>query len=344
MRALKDFCFAADERYTMPLRVCVASLIWSMRKNIVAIRIHVLDLGIDDATFHDMTSLWHVVLKRAGGKGDEIEIVRHPVNKALFGSFMPWNGSVATYARLLLPDLLKECKWCLYSDCDVLFVESPLHLSAFCQKREIAVLGHKNPPWCDRYDMSWFESQHLPFDSSLHFCAGVILMNLEHFRQNNLAQKCFDFLSHYQVTASADQTALNAVCAEARQLLPWRWGVFCGELDGTIEREEGGGAIHYADGVPWKAPLNCTMLLGRNPQVADIWRKFAVEIAAVPAKETKPAFLSLFQVRIRSVILQLVLMVAKVLPIKLGRYENWPGKNISSKTVECYLKWLFEDA
>lgn len=337
---LKDFCFAADENYWMPLQVCVASLLWSLRKSRDAdIIVHVLDLGISDSTYADIESRWKSLVNRIKNNSGciSIQFDRHPIDKTRFDGLMLWNGSVATYARLLLPQLLPDVDWCVYSDCDVLFVESPVSLEAVI-KDDVLLFGHKNPPWSDAIDGAWFRDNNLMFHHRTHICAGFIVMNLKGFRENCIAEKSFDFLGKYQKPASADQSALNCVCADSIRLLPSLWGITNGEI-----HEEAGGAIHYADGVPWKAPWNCTMLLGLNQRVSDLWRQFAVKVAGVDRRRVRPRFRAMIKVRIRAVIIWCLLLISKMAHFSAGRYENWPGKNITPKAIARYRNWLFDE-
>lgn len=338
MKTLSDFCFAADGNYTMPLKVCVASLIWSMRNEIRPVRVHVLDIGIGDESWLEIVESWKKLCSRIAGKSQAscVSFVRHRIERSLFDGMMPWHGSVATYARLLLPNLLSDVEWCLYSDCDVLFVESPFMLDAYCEDSEISIAGHKNPPSSDAIDGKWFRDNGLPFNSISHICAGFILMNLGYFRRHDFVQKAMDFLRKYEITASADQSALNYLCARSLRLLPKRWGIFSGEIT-----DESGGAIHYADGVPWKLPVNATALLGHYPDIAQIWRRFAVEIAMVERKLFRFSTASLVCLRVRSAIIWSFLLVTRVFRIPAWKYSEYPGKHTSKMAVKSFYNDVF---
>ena len=46
-----------------------------------------------------------------------------------FENFSGWtNGSKATWARLLIPNLLLDVDQCVYSDCDMLFIANPIEM------------------------------------------------------------------------------------------------------------------------------------------------------------------------------------------------------------------------
>ena len=336
---LKDFCFAADENYSMPLTVCIGSLIWSVRHCQRQMRIHVLDLGIDDETWQNMVSKWEELAAKTGcDENGVISFVRHRIDKRLFDGMMSWHGSVATYARLLLPKLLPDVNWCLYSDGDVLFVESPFVLDDWCLDSEVSILGHKNPPEADAVDGKWFRDNQLPFNENQHVCAGFLLMNLEYFRQHELSKAALDFLRAYKTTASADQCAINYVCHGSLRLLPSRWGIFSGEIvDGVV----GGGAIHYADGVPWKIPVNGTDLFYNYQAISDLWRRFAIEIVGVQPDKLHFPFKEMLGVRLRSVLIRAFLTASRTFAFPAGRYESYAGKLTKKSAITKYKELLF---
>ena len=336
---LQDFCFAADENYSMPLTVCIGSLIWSVRRCRREMRIHVLDLGIDDATWQKMVEKWTELVARIGhDEKGEICFVRHKTSKSLFAGMMSWHGSVATYARLLLPKLLPDINWCLYSDGDVLFVESPFVLDEQCMDSDVYILGHKNPPEADAVDGKWFRDNKLPFNEKQYVCAGFLLMNLAFFRLHALSDSALDFLRSYKTTASADQCAINYVCSDSLHVLPNRWGIFSGEIGDIVD---GGGAIHYADGVPWRVPVNGTALFGGYQAISELWRRFAIEIMGVSAEELHFSFKAMFGVRIRSLIVRMYLIASRVFRFSAGRYKSYAGKYTRKSAVEKYKELLF---
>jgi len=336
---LRDFCFAADENYTMPLRVCVASLLWSMRPSVKNVSIHVLDIGIPDAKWEETVLFWRSLVSRInGGESKDVEFVRHEISREKFEGFMLWHGSVATYARLLLPDILPETEWCMYSDCDVLFISSPLELESYCDNGNVCVWGHKNPPAADAVDSAWFKSRGLEFNSNSYVCGGLLLMNLRRLEEIGFTRKAMEFLCQHKVTASADQCAINHICAGDVRLLPREWGVFNEEI--TTER---GGAIHYADAVPWRMPVNGTSLLGSNPDISKLWRRFAIEVCGLDPKMFSFRLKDSIGVRTRALIIWSYLMASRIFRFKPWKYANWPGKNIDREAVASYREMLFGD-
>ena len=63
-------------------------------------------------------------------------------------------------------------------------------------------------------------------DRQNHICSGFMCLNLKWMRENDVTQRCFDFLRAYKDPAYIDETALNVVCAGHIRLFPKRWGVY----------------------------------------------------------------------------------------------------------------------
>jgi lipopolysaccharide biosynthesis glycosyltransferase len=125
--------------------------------------------------------------------------------------------SRATYGRLLLPEILdKSIKTCLYIDGDVIVVDDIIKLSAFS---------------CNNYPIAAVDDFYLTGNPTLsipnyfkYFNAGVLLVNLENWRTDNIADQILHFVRDYPEKLTYwDQDAMNAVLYNKRMPLPLRW-------------------------------------------------------------------------------------------------------------------------
>lgn len=333
---IKDFCFAADGNFSMPLQVAVASLLWSMRHQFRPISVHILDMGISNAQYIDIEGAWRHLLTRIGQEG-QVSFVRHKIDNSLFNGFMAWHGSTATYARLLMPQLLSSIKWCLYSDCDVLFIESPCSLDEYCNDDLYAVAGHKNPIDCNAIERIWFESKKLPFDNDLHICCGFLLMDLEFMRKDRFSEKAFAFLNTYKQTPSADQTPINVLCRNSRKLLPSKWGMTNGEICGINI----GGALHFIYGAPWKVPANATDIIGSYPGIVRLWKRFAIEVAGVKPSAFNYKLRYIIPLKLRAALVWTFLTLTRLLRLPQGKYECYTGQYVTKETLTKMDAMLF---
>lgn len=129
--------------------------------------------------------------------------------------------TVATWYRVFLPELLPDVDRILYLDADVLVRESPAPLwSTDLDGNTVAAVTNVFEPW----NLGWPE--HGLGLRAPYFNAGVLLMDLERMRADDVAAK---ILKHAAANEGrmpfGDQDPLNAVLAESRKALHPRWNV-----------------------------------------------------------------------------------------------------------------------
>lgn len=270
---VEHFAFAADDGYAVPLRVAVCSLLNACARNGGEISVHVLDLGISDSSWESSVEIWKRLMP-------EVKVCRHPIDASRYKDFRLWHGSLATYARIDLPELLADVDWCFYFDCDVMIVRDPRMLSTMCAD-DVALIGHVvREDIFTAIDGRWLVANGLPADGAHFVCAGVLMMNLDWLRKNDKVSACYDFLARYKDAVTPDQLALNCTCRGHVQPLPEGWGVISDEA----MKVEDCGCIHFAGLVPWRAARGLGYYCGEQ-KLADIWRRFAVETAGIPPEK-----------------------------------------------------------
>lgn len=116
-----NIVYATDVGYLTPTLISVASALkWaSCRRHL---HIHVLDVGIGDDN-------WKTFEQRLRCRfGMEFALSRHVLLRDMFCGLPQYHNSIGAYARLFLPQLLKNEDWCVYCDGDTLFTNDPLAL------------------------------------------------------------------------------------------------------------------------------------------------------------------------------------------------------------------------
>ncbi len=283
--------------------------------------LHVLDCGIEDPSWTNYAAL----IERVAAKTHvEVALVRHRIDMSLFAKFGEWHGSKATWARLLIPDLLPDVDRCVYSDCDMLFVADPREMLDALDDPNVLIAGHRDPSVaCDplvKYlspDELWCQKHGVEFDSTTYMNSGLLALNLAAFRAEKIVEKCFAFAAENPDVPCPDQTTLNRVCLGRKTLLPDGWGLFtyeCRAFDGRIK------AIHYSPCRCWpwetcRIYLHVTWL-AISKECVGIWLDFETRILGLSLPgPTKPAL------RLRLVAAGILLMerVATRLGIQIGR-------------------------
>ncbi len=254
--------YASDERYLKYISVAIGSVfLWASDRTRVVV--DVLALDITEERWRE----WEAYVQ--GHLPPDCRIVRHAVDKErLSQGFRLWHGSLANYARLLLPEILVDVDWVVYADVDTLFTDDPLKLLEVFDP-SCSIMGHLEYPFKPLNEQEiFFRNIGLPFDKELYFCSGFILMNLNWFREHDAGKQALDFLMKHPDAPLADQEALNYVCLGSSKALPFEWGCFACEAFANGRP----GAIHYPGHNPW------TFMNNMFPDYIDaynIWFQYA---------------------------------------------------------------------
>lgn len=261
--------YATDDGYLIPTLVAISSALHWAGDNSSCLIFHILDVDMSDQKWR----MFEDKLRCNFGNG--FGIVRHTINSEMFAGFRQWHGSLAAYARLLLPDLLPDVDWCLYCDGDTLFTGDPLLLKNYFGGK-YALIGHRDND--SHLQAKWFPAHGYSFNVDEYVCSGFLLMNLGRFRTDNLSNKCFEFISKHSDVLFPDQDALNVVCGGNILQLRDNWGQF-GYKYGRITEP---GCIHYGSQQPWK--LKYTKHRGML-DIEYLWFVFARKICRLSLKE-----------------------------------------------------------
>ena len=256
---------AADDNYFEGLLTTAWSIVrnCSRPKSLV---FHILDGGIDDEH-------WQVLKNRISSFGCSLQQIRIDQTKS-FGSFKSYHGGgKMTYARLLLPDLLPNVKQIIYSDVDILWA---VDIAELWDALDPSAIIHCTPSnlsspleieWCNRYGYT--------FERGTRFCAGMIVLNLDKFRSEDLHHKMLAALEACGGKAPCnDETVLNALVfgRKDRGFLPSRWQhMSAGQ---TKPLESNGCVIHYLMDTPWQSIHKYHHLL---TDAHILWHRFHAE-------------------------------------------------------------------
>lgn len=208
--------FSSDNRGVEALGVALYSLLVTAALATIY-RVHILSVGITPENRQRLLAL-------AEGSQHRIEFV--DVTALMEGNALPTTGRwpVATWARIFIPDLLPGEKGVLlYCDIDLLFcrdltelLQTPLEGKAIGVVLEH--VSHAGSHFNERLEIP----QHCPG----YFNAGVMLMDLDVFRQQQLVPAIMAYAEkHRDHLTCLDQDALNgALCDNLRRIHPrWNW-------------------------------------------------------------------------------------------------------------------------
>ena len=140
-------------------------------------------------------------------------------------SDLQFNGrpaySIATYYRMLLPTVIpRSVRRILYLDCDIIVLGDV---------DELYQLNLSNNGLAAVYDCTPYDSYHR-FKMGLGlnhnaFCAGMMMINLDYWRENNSQKELFEYANRtWESVYMQDQDALNYVFRDNWLMLPYKWG------------------------------------------------------------------------------------------------------------------------
>jgi lipopolysaccharide biosynthesis glycosyltransferase len=159
----------------------------------IGVKVYVIGLNLNNENIAKLASMNTEYLK--------VEHVASDIS--IFQNFaIDGHLSHATYVKLAIPSLLASESKVLYLDAD-LIVTAPLQNIWNTDITNKPLAGVVNP-LCDRNAAIFMDAE------SQYFNAGVMLLNLDYFREFNLAEKAYDFMvNHKKRAVFHDQDALN---------------------------------------------------------------------------------------------------------------------------------------
>lgn len=258
--------YAADDNYSKYLGISMLSL-FQTNRDFENINVFILDCGIEEENKEKINSISKEFKRNVHFIDMESAISRLDLNMG------PRKISIASYARLFLSSVIPdECNKILYLDCDTIVCGN---LEGFwnTQIDDYMVAGVR-----DTVDKYFLKKIGLNADD-YYVNAGIILINLEAWRRNNIQQRFIKFIEKFDGNVPHhDQGTINAVCNKKILFMPPAYNVTSNiytfskktiegmyKMQGFYLQEELDEAkknpviIHYTTGIvgrPWEK--NCT--------------------------------------------------------------------------------------
>ncbi len=215
------------------------------------IELHIITDGFDEEVTSQLKSL---------GQYFNREIKVHAIDSSKFYD-LPGCGDgfklpKAACFRFLVPDIISGDK-VLYLDTDIV-VEQPLRQLWSENIIEYAAGVILDPGEYVGWD--WHIKGELSFSPDTYFNSGVMLMNLDYFRRNEIGDKCINWLMRNpDKSLFVDQTALNVVLSGRLKYLPakfnlqhYYWNSSLKNTSELLEARKNPVIIHYTIFKPWE--------------------------------------------------------------------------------------------
>jgi lipopolysaccharide biosynthesis glycosyltransferase len=241
------FCF--DDNLELPAGVCITSLLLNAKEDTFY---DIFILHSESATFPTGG------INELPDKYKNCRITYRCVGDDFKNAFEIRGVTVATYYRLLIPDLIPEYDKIMYHDVDVVFRNDLSEIYENTDLTNYYVAGVATP----YSDIETYVKTVIKVDIAQYICSGTILINSKKMRDDNI-------VSRFKVEAKKkwryqDMDVLNIVCAgKIKTLSPW-FGMVgtvseilsdAHQMYYSKQEEEYAiryGTIHYNGPKPWK--------------------------------------------------------------------------------------------
>lgn len=209
-------CSASNETYVKGVAAALASAALNAPGG-AHCRIYVLDGGIRDGS-------WRKLEKTFARLGRSCELIRLKPDMALFAGLpQDWGSSVMTYARLALPEMVREDRL-LYVDADMV-VQADWSALWETDLGENAVIAAARDVVTKTMGEEQFDWAKFNLDKNApYFQAGFLLIDLNRWRELGVSEKVLIYLRENPDHCRFwDQSALNVVLYGRWKQLPDEW-------------------------------------------------------------------------------------------------------------------------
>ena len=128
-------------------------------------------------------------------------------------------NSKAAYYKILLPSTLPNVDKIIYIDSDAINLEDLSEMYNIKLKKNMYFC------WVTDYIYHLNELKNFGFFSDKYINSGIMIMNLKALRENSIDKKLIEFVNTHPL-AFVDQTAINCVCHNNIQVIPFKYNVF----------------------------------------------------------------------------------------------------------------------
>ena len=229
-----NVCLACDNNYAKYAGVVIASILANSQQD-ENINCYILDGGISDdnkSKFNELKTI----------KNCNIEFVQ--IDESMFEDYKKVAThkyiSIATYYRLRLTTLLPNVDKIIYFDCDVI-VNSSLKELFNVDLHNNIIAGVKD-----------INKQMLKINPN-YINAGMIVMDLNKIRQENIEQQFYDWTKeHIETIKVGDQEIINEVLKNRIEIVNDEWNVQSSNFTNRSSYISNPKVIHYvAKKKPW---------------------------------------------------------------------------------------------
>lgn len=252
---------AANERYMIGALVACAGVAVHAREE-TPLHFHVFTEDVKDETF----AFTKRTLERLHANS---VVEQHACDEKILSGLPYWAGSRMASVRCFFPYILKDVDWCLYLDCDVLYLASVEEHFSYRKPEAYAVVVQEEYAPTRRSELAWAKAAcGVDISDAEYFNSGVMIFNFAKCRADKTPETIQRFFVEHPDVELPDQTAMNVVFHGKTAMAPQKFD----RLQILMNRKKlaENPVIHYVAGNPWVNKFG-TVANGRFR----LWHRFA---------------------------------------------------------------------
>lgn len=240
---------SCNERYVPGALVALAGVAVHAKPE-TALKFHVFTEGVKDESiaFMRATLKW---------LHPNCELEQHVCDEELLKGLPYWAGSRMAAVRCSYATLMPDVDWCLYLDCDVLYMASVEEHFSYRDDDVYACVVLEESEETRVKECEWIrekvkvkgEGERWTVDESNYFNSGVVLFNFRKMLADGIPERLVQFFRDHPDVPSPDQDALNATFGGDVKLLPPKFDRL--QIYLTDEKMAEHPVVHYVCGNPW---------------------------------------------------------------------------------------------
>lgn len=236
--------FSTDDNYIPFLDVTIRSLIANASKDF-QYKIIILNTGLNKEKTKKIEELENDNFSiEFADISDAVKDIKDVLpNEQHFG--------LATWYRLFIQSLFPQYDKILYLDCDIIVLGDISELY-FTDLEDNYIAGVIENWILHSPVFSYYTKEAVGIESKYYINAGIMVMDLAKFRENQIEQKFVELINTYNFDViDPDQSYINYLCRGKIKYLPFEWN----RTPLEIVECESPKIVHYALGAkPWHVP------------------------------------------------------------------------------------------
>ena len=239
--------FATDDNYVPFLAVAMASLLANASKNYFY-RIYILTTSLKREYAEEL----RLIVKDCAPDSASLDFVslRDEMEKSQGAFHLRHYYSRETYCRIFIPRFFPQYKKVLYLDCDIV-VTGDISELYNTDIGDNLVAAAPEEVMSDFNVYGTYVEKALGIDRNKYFSAGILLINADLYRKENIEDKFIDLMNHFVFRVTQDEDYLNVLCKDRIKWLPVDWNKSSYTIEGKPRYDTKNlKLIHYK--INWK--------------------------------------------------------------------------------------------